>query len=55
MNIVTNRSAKSDTIKVSNKPIPPMNKATVGVLPVKMLNNIDPQRTPVVDYTKKVK
>lgn len=55
MNPICNRSAKSDEVKISGKLTPPKNQATVGKLPVKMLQNIDPQTTPVVAYTKKVK
>ena len=55
MNPICNRSAKYDAVKISGKPIPPKNQATVGHLPVKMLQNIDPQKTPAKAYTKKVK
>ena len=55
MNPICNRSAKHDSVKISGKPVPPKNQATVGHLPVKMLQNINPQATPVSAYTKKVK
>ena len=55
MNPICNRSAKNDVVKTSGKPNPPKSKAIVGHLPMKMLQNIDPQATPVSAYTKKVK
>ena len=55
MNPICNRPAKYDVVKTNGKPNPPMNKATVGHFPVKMLQNIDPQRTPVKAYTVKTK
>ena len=55
MNPICNRPAKNDEVKISGKPNPPQNQATVGHLPVKMLQNIDPQKTPVSAYTKKTK
>lgn len=39
--------------KVSGKPNPPKNAATKGKFPKKMLQNIDPQRTPAKAYLKK--
>lgn len=55
MNPICERSAKNDVVKISGKPTPPKNQAVVGHLPQKMLQNIDPQKTPVSAYTKKVK
>lgn len=55
MNPICNRPAKNDVVKISGKPTPPKNQATVGRIPVAMLQNIDPQATPVTAYTKKVK
>lgn len=55
MNSICERSAKADVVKVSGKPVPPKNQATKGYFPVGMLQNIDPQATPVKSYIKKVK
>ena len=53
MNPICNRSAKQDEVKINGKPNPPKNQATIDNLG--LLPNIDPQRTPVSAYTKKVK
>jgi len=53
MNPMNDISAKAYVVKVSGKPNPPKNQAIVGKLPVKMLQNIDPARTPPEAYTKK--
>jgi len=53
MNPICNRSAKHDVVKITGKPNPPKNQATIGNMG--LLPNIDPQRTPVSAYTKKVK
>lgn len=53
MNPICNRSAKQDEVKITGKPNPPKNQATIanlGLLPA-----IDPQKTPASAYTKKVK
>lgn len=55
MNPVTNRPASVDTVKISRKPVPPVNQATIMNFSVENLVNIDPQRTPVSAYTKRVK
>ena len=55
MNPICNRAAKYDVVKISGKPNPPKSKAIVGYFPVDMLQNINPQATPVAAYTKKVK
>lgn len=53
MNPICNRSAKQDEVKITGKPNPPKNQATIANLG--LLPNIDPQRTPVSAYIKKVK
>lgn len=54
MNPICNRSAKYDVVKISGKPNPPKNQATIANLGLGY-QNIDPQRIPVSAYTKKVK
>lgn len=55
MNPICERSAKYDVVKVSGKPNPPKNQATVSKFSVSNLLNVDPQATPVSMYTKKAK
>lgn len=53
MNPMCELPAKVYTKRVSGKPVPQKSKAIVGRLPVRMLQAINPQRTPVSAYTKK--
>lgn len=55
MNPICNRPAKSDEVKVSGKPNPPKNQATISNFSVANMQNIDPQATPVKAYIKKSK
>ena len=54
MNPICNRSAKYDVVKISGKPNPPKNQATIANMGL-MYQNIDPQKTMPKAYTKKVK
>lgn len=54
MNPICERSAKHDVVKISGKPTPPKNQATVANMGL-MYQNIDPQKTMPKAYTKKTK
>lgn len=54
MNPICDRSAKQDIVKISGKPTPPKNLATIGNLGLMYLN-INPQKIPAKAYTKKIK
>lgn len=54
MNPICNRPAKSDEVKISGKPNPPKNQATITKMGL-MYQNIDPQKTSPKAYTKKIK
>lgn len=55
MNPICERSAKADLVKITGKPNPPKNLATVRKMSVDNLLNVDPQKTPAKSYIKKSK
>ena len=54
MNPICNRPAKADEVKISGKPNPPKNQATIANMGLGY-QNIDPQKTMPEAYTKKTK
>lgn len=54
MNPICNRSAKHDVVKISGKPTPPKNQATIANMGL-MYQSIDPQKTTPKYYTKRTK
>ena len=55
MNPICNRPAKYDSVKISGKPNPPMNQATIGNIYVATSQDRSPIRATAKVHIKKVK